>query len=122
MDPRTPQVAWTLNEYFSGINARDIARTLAVMDPTGVVDRTDPRQVEKFRAEVSTTTDSNIVLHLIRAESAYTLAGVTFTSRQEAGYGPNGQTCTDWTLVYTLSATPQGTYAIVRSAGTPVPC
>jgi hypothetical protein len=123
-DTRAPGVAWTLNEYFSGINERDAARALAVMDPAGVVDRDDPRQAGRFRADVSTTTDSNVAVRWIRDDhpAVYVLAGVTFTSRQEAAYGPNGQTCTNWSLVYTLSVSPAGTYAIVRSAGTNAPC
>jgi len=123
-DARAQSVAWTLNEYFSGINQRDAARALAVMDPAGVVDRNDPRQAEKFRVDLSTTTDANVVVHWIRDDhpAVHVLAGVTFTSRQAAAYGPNGQTCTTWSLVYTLSVAPAGTYAIVRTSGTHTPC
>jgi hypothetical protein len=119
-DTRAQTVGTVLNEYFSGINDRDIARTLAVMDPAGVVNRNDPRQVEKFRADVSTTTDTDIVVHWIRAydTTGGTLAGVTFTSRQDARYGPDGQTCTHWSLTYILSSQ----FQIVRTTSTNEAC
>jgi hypothetical protein len=49
-------------------------------------------------------------------------AGVTFTSRQDAAYGPNGQTCTDWTLTYFLVPGVNGGLLIRKTAGTNKPC
>jgi hypothetical protein len=122
-DARADRVGWTLNEYYSGINSRDIQRTLAVMDPAGVIDRNNPSQVEKFRVDVSTTTDSNIVVHSIAEDPAGGLqAGVTFTSLQDARYGPNGQTCTNWSLTYLFTATVDGQLLIRRTSGTNTPC
>jgi hypothetical protein len=119
-DTRAETVGAVLNEYFSGINDRDIPRVLAVMDPAGVVDRDDPRQVQQFRDNVSTTTDADIVVHWIRADDTTggTQAGVTFTSRQEARYGPNGQTCSRWSLTYLLSSR----FLIVRSVSSNAAC
>jgi hypothetical protein len=50
------------------------------------------------------------------------LAGVTFTSRQEARYGPNGQTCTTWSLAYALTTAADGQPMITRTSGTSAPC
>lgn len=113
-------VGYTLNEYFSGINQKDMPRVLAVMDPTGVVNRDNPRQVEQFRVNISTTTDSNVVVHWIRPDTATggVLVGVTFTSRQEARFGPANLTCANWSLTYVLS----GQFLIVRTTGTYEAC
>jgi hypothetical protein len=122
-DARADRVGWTLNEYYSGINSRDIERTLAVMDPAGVVNRNDPGQAEKFRVDVSTTIDSNIVVHSIADDGAGGLqALVTFTSQQDSRYGPNGQTCTNWSLTYLFTATADGQLLIRRTVGTNTPC
>jgi hypothetical protein len=114
-DSRAADVGAVLNEYFTGINTRDMPRVLAVMDPSGVVNRDNPQQVERFRIDVSTTTDTNIVLHWVRDDGVGgVLAGVTFTSRQDAQYGPDGEACTNWSLTYTLSSQ----FLIVRTTGT----
>jgi hypothetical protein len=115
-----------LNTYFPAISAKDYSQALAQFDPNGTMNPNDPQQAQNFEQGVSTSSDSNVVLHSLAPVGpvAATTADVTFTSNQHAGYGPSGnegQTCTDWTLTYTLSYI-NGNYLIYTSKGTYTGC
>lgn len=121
------EIATVLNEYFTGINTRDYNRALSVYDPAGVIDPADPRKVAHFKAGVSTTTDTDVVLHQIGPSQTgvgVVQARVTFSSTQQPGYGPAArpnETCTHWDVVYTFTR-PAGSYLVFGSKGTSTPC
>jgi hypothetical protein len=124
-DPRGPAVGQALNDYFGGINAHEYRRTLAAMDPAGGVNPNDAGQVRRFVRALRTTTDTDIVVKTVHDNPAVplgALADVTLISRQEAKYGPEGESCTHWSLTYTFTATDDGRLLIRRATGSHRPC
>jgi hypothetical protein len=112
-DRRAADVAAMFDGFFSAINAGDYDRAMEFYDPAGQIDTTDPAERAAFAEGVATSTDSDIVLKAI-AESppdGKVIATVSFTSVQAPDKAPNGQTCTYWTVAYTLSQT-DGAYRI----------
>jgi len=73
--------------------------------------------MESWSSGLSTTTDGNISVNVIDPATATpgtdpVQAQVSFTSAQGPDFGPNpGETCTNWTLTYTLVPS-NGTYLI----------
>ena len=120
-DPRGQAVGYALNEYFSGINEKDYDRTLAVMDPSGVVDTSDVEQVERLKENLATSFDDRIVVKELSGEGSPLKARVTFRSRQDRDYGPDGDACTLWTLTYQMSEYGDG-YRIVTGSAKHRPC
>jgi len=126
-DWRTTSVATTFDRYFTSVNNRDYATAAALFDASGVLDPTDPAQVAAFARDMSTTTDSEIVLGAVTSgPDGAVLARVTFRSTQQAGYGPPerpDETCTDWNVTYVLSTAADGAYRILRGTDvTSGPC
>lgn len=127
-DPRAQQVAAMFDNYFSGISAKDYAAVLALYDPNGVLNPNDPKQVQSFEQAETTSSASNVTLSALDPSSGtgpVTTAQVTFQSNQDAGYGPSdnpNETCTLWTLTYTLTYTSEGRYLINQSTGTDTGC
>lgn len=121
-DPRAADVARMFDTYFSNINGHNYDAALAVYDPAGAVNPGDPAQRNAFAHDVSTSQDSDIRLAALgtgTAPAALT-AQVTFRSNQAAGYGPASnpnETCTIWTLTYSLTQPAPGTYRILRGSG-----
>ena len=121
-DPAGEPVQTMLDTYFTGINNHDVAAALSVYDPSGVVDPTDPGQVEQFARGISTTTNSDITLLAVWPDTsgaAAERAEVTFVSTQQPGYGPEGspdQTCTGWDVTYLLTLAADGRYLIKGSS------
>lgn len=127
-DSRALGVAMMFNEYFSGINSGNYFQALGVLDPAGVVNPNDQRQVERFVKGVSTSLNSDIVLYSLATDTTGAgalRAGVRFVSSQAPGYGPQGsenETCTRWNLTYTLTERTSGEYRILRAAGSHSSC
>ncbi|MGI8524443.1 MAG: hypothetical protein ACR2K3_14215 [Nocardioides sp.] len=99
-DPDAVAVGQTLSEYFIGVNGRDFDTAYAVFSPAlrGRIG------FEEWSSGLGTTTDSAVVVvGLERSADGAVLAQTRFTSEQSAENGPvAGQTCTNWTLTYTL--------------------
>jgi hypothetical protein len=127
-DQRVQDVARMFDGHFRSINSRDYATAAGYFDPSGVVDPNQPAQVAAFADDVSTTQDSEIVLHSVTdgPQGSQVLAHVTFSSEQAAGRGPHGresETCTRWEITYLLSSWGAGDYRIIRAAtATSEPC
>ena len=118
------RAATMLDTYFSGINHHTPDQALAVFDPAGTFDPSDAGQADHFRHDVSTTRDDEIVLGTVTADGDVVTARVRFRSRQAAGFGPAGnpgQTCTRWSITYTLSDTGRE-LRILRGSGRPADC
>jgi hypothetical protein len=113
-NPYEHAVVAMFDTYFDGVNTHNPTEATSVYDPAGVVNPNDPAQVERFGEQTSTSIDDQIVVHSISANantSGNLLASVTFRSRQAASLGPDGETCTNWSLIYDLSPA-NGTYLI----------
>ncbi|WP_203759301.1 hypothetical protein [Actinoplanes octamycinicus] len=100
------RVATMFETYFAGINAKDPDAALSVVEPKGRMNPADPAVVAKFGADIRTTRDDEIELGAVTDNGGTVTAELSFRSRQAAGYGPADdpdQTCTRWTMVYTLA-------------------
>jgi hypothetical protein len=125
---RAPEVARLFDTFFGGINTKNYAAAVAMYDPAGPVNPNDRSSVAKFTADISTTTDDDIVLRSVTDDTSgkgVVQARVTFRSRQDPGKGPAGresETCTRWDVTYILSR-PSGKYLIKgASRATSTPC
>jgi hypothetical protein len=81
--------------------------------------------VAAFADDISTTQDSDVVLLWIGDDgSGAAQAQVTFTSRQDPGFGPRArpsETCTLWDITYLLTQT-AGAHRIHSGSATGSPC
>jgi hypothetical protein len=126
-DPRAAQVATLFNDYFTAITAKNFDAVFALYDPAGDLNTNDQSQRDALEKADSTSSDDDGTLTALSPSGTdpVTTANVTFRSRQQAGYGPGNnpdQTCTMWSLTYTLSYTSDGRYLIKSATGTPASC
>ncbi len=124
-DPRAADVARALDEYFTGINTHNYQRVSALLDPRNPLN--NPDSWNSFIQGVSTTTDSDIVLSNVSdgGSEGSVAAYVTFRSTQSPGYGPaddTQETCTRWSLTFTLTEATAHQYKIVNSRGSDSRC
>jgi serine/threonine protein kinase len=111
-------VAGMLAAYFDAVNDHDWPALLALYDPGGVVDPTDPDEAARFTYDMSTTRDTDVRLRAIRTSGNRTYARVTFTSHQEPSFGPKrnrNETCTRWDITFRLAAWNATGYRILGS-------
>jgi hypothetical protein len=98
-NPVAPTVVRMLTRYFNDINNRDFDdyRLLFAQE---LHPSLDPQQLAiGYRS----TTDSGAKLASVAvAPDGRPAATVTFTSQQNAADGPDGETCTNWTLTFYL--------------------
>ena len=100
------RVAAMFETYFGGVNDGDPERALSVVEPRKNLNPSNPEHVAKFRSDISTTQDDEIRLGAVADRGATVSAELSFRSQQDPGYGPKGrpdETCTVWTMVYTLA-------------------
>jgi heat shock protein HtpX len=112
-------VASTLGTYFEGINNKNFSSAYAMFSA--------PFQarvpLESWSRGLSSSTDQDIVVHVIQPATAVprvdpVQVGATFTSHQAPDQGPvPGETCTEWSLTYSLVPGTQG-YVIDGVAAT----
>lgn len=124
-DARAADVAAMFDTYFGGINDKDYGRVGSVLDPAGSVDPSDAAQMKSLARGTRSTTDSNVVLTGLGDQTGGGLltADVTFVSHQNPGDGPrgrSGETCTEWTIHYTVSD--DGAYRIRDGKAGSRPC
>ena len=126
-DSRAVQVATLFDTYFSDITAKNFDAVFQLYDPSGDINTNDPQQRDAFvKADQTSRDDDGTLTALSPAgPGPATTADVTFRSQQAAGYGPGNnpdQTCTMWSLTYTLTYTSDGKYLIKSASGTPAAC
>jgi hypothetical protein len=98
-NPAAPTVVQMLTRYFNDINNRDFNdyRLLFAQELRASL---DPQQLASgYR---STTDSSAQLTTLAVTPDGRPAATVTFTSQQNAADGPDGETCTNWTLTFYL--------------------
>ncbi len=97
-DPQTVAVTAALAHYFRAINAGDYASVWQALSP-----RTRGPSPDTLAAGLATTYDGLVVVHLVTPlPGGSALAHVTFASVQAPDKGPDGDTCDNWDLTYTL--------------------
>lgn len=98
-DPVAMAIAATLTTYFIGINEGNYELAWSQLSPAS--QQRNP--LSEFAAATSTSYDFNFQVR-DAAQTAPDRARVwlTFTSIQGPGYGPDGETCTDWSLDYEM--------------------
>jgi hypothetical protein len=106
-------IASTLTAYFNAIDGGDYATAWAQFSPA---ERS--RLSERSMASGDATSyDFNVAIQAIRPHGPGTdLVDVSFTSLQSPTQGPNGDTCDNWTLEYTMVNSP-GTWLIDYTSG-----
>jgi len=107
--PEADEVATLFARFYGAVNERDYDKAMTYYDPaSNVVDTGSAASREEWRRAMSTTQETDIVLSALSVSGPHTLATVSFTSHQDAGYGPASQpddTCDEWTVTYHLTHT-----------------
>jgi serine protease Do len=105
------EVVATLNLYFDSINQADYSTAYAQMHP----DVQDPGTAAAFAKGVESSQDTEIDYRSLRRSGRDLVVWTTFRSEQDATLGPDGLTCADWSLDYTLRQS-DGLWLIVTTA------
>lgn len=99
--PETTAVATVLSGFYDAINDGRYAAAFAVFSPGS---DTAAGGMEGYSLGLSTTSIERPRINAVRSNGADGLAvDVAFRSRQDAEFGPDGQTCTDWALTYDMT-------------------
>ncbi|MDQ6657752.1 MAG: S1C family serine protease [Actinomycetota bacterium] len=95
----------TFNRYFGGIDSGDYAAAYSVQA------RKSPTAQRDFAKGLTTSYDSNIIILDTQLVDATTVTvDLAFNSLQTSEYGPDGDTCDNWTLVFTMIQDSSGTW------------
>jgi hypothetical protein len=125
-DGRASDVAAMFDTYFTGVNEKDYDAVGTVLDPAGSIDPGNAGEMAGLARGTKTTQDSDITLTAMSDSGGdRLLAQLTFQSEQAAGDGPKGrssETCTRWSIGYTVSGATTGSYRIVKSKASSRPC
>jgi hypothetical protein len=119
--PATADVAHVLDAYVAGINDRRYSDAFALFSPDNATAR---KGLDAWEAAESTTQIREARLLSVRdAATGSVSAEMTFTSTQDARFGPDGQTCSQWDLVYDMSGPgPNWQIHRVSTRADPKPC
>ena len=119
--PATADVARALDAYVSGIDDRRYSDAFALFGPDNATAR---KGLAAWEAAESTTQIRDARLLAVRDGTAGSVtAEMTFTSTQDARFGPDGQTCSRWDLVYDMSGPgPNWLIHRVSTRADPKPC
>jgi S1-C subfamily serine protease len=106
-------VSQTLGTYFDGINSGNYASAYAVLSPRMQAQFS----YESFAKNTATSYDSDFtVLDAQQPDPNTVVIGIGFSSLQAPGYGPDGETCDNWTLDYTVVRGADGNWLIDGTA------
>jgi hypothetical protein len=94
----TAEVVATLNLYFASINQADYTTAYAQMHPDVQVEGA----ADALAKWAESSKDTKIFLHTLKRLGRDLVVWTTFQSSQDAMKGPDGMTCTMWSLDYTL--------------------
>lgn len=105
------EVAATLNLYFKSIDQGDYATAYAQMHPDVQVSG----GLEALARGVTSSVDDKVQYQSLRRVGRDLVVWTTFESRQDAAHGPDGLTCADWSLDYTMRES-DGLWLIEKSS------
>lgn len=113
-NPDAAQVALTFETYFGGIDDQNWDLAYSAYSPQYQSQVTEP----SFESADGSSTDTNAAItSLSPGPFGSTIADVSFQSAQAADAGPvPGETCTNWTLVYTLVPVTSGNLTLLINA------
>jgi S1-C subfamily serine protease len=98
--PEAIRIAGTLSTYFNAIDDGDYQAAYAQFTASG---QTLVGSEKRFALSEATSYDFDIGLGNVTVEApTVAVADVTFRSVQTAATGPDGDTCDNWTLAYTM--------------------
>ena len=119
--PATADVARVLDAYVSGINDRRYSDAFALFSPDNPTAR---KGLDAWVTAESTTQIRAARLLSVRDGTGGSVtAEMTFTSTQDAEYGFDGQTCSQWDLVYDLAGPgPDWRIHLASTRADPKPC
>ena len=97
-DTTTQAVGQVFKTYFDSINSANYEKAWSMLSP-----KLQGPSSSSFAKGTATSYDDQVVLlSVIPGPGQTVIAHVTFTSVQAASKGPNGDTCDNWDLDYTL--------------------
>jgi uncharacterized RDD family membrane protein YckC len=99
-DPDSEEVAEMLDQYFTAINERDYD---SYRDTQAADVRADLSESQFEKGYASTTDGHAVLVDIVDTPGGGKGVKLTFTSKQDAADGPDGQTCTKWKLTNALS-------------------
>jgi serine protease Do len=112
-DQQAAGIVAAFNTYFGGINSGNYAAAYAVLSPRLQANATE----QQFATGDATSYDFGITVLNAQAVNATTVhITLAFTSLQTSDKGPNGDTCDNWTLVYTMIQGQDGSWRIDNTA------
>ncbi|MCU1657978.1 MAG: Trypsin-like peptidase protein [Pseudonocardiales bacterium] len=108
-DAQAAGIVAAFNTYFGGINTGDYASAYAVLSPRLQGGASE----QQFANGDATSYDSGLTVIAAQAVDATTVhVALAFTSLQTADKGPSGDTCDNWTLLYTMIQGADGSWLI----------
>ncbi|MHB1787192.1 MAG: S1C family serine protease [Acidimicrobiales bacterium] len=108
-----PGIASALQTYFDGINTGDYTTAYNQLGP----DAQAKTNFNTFVSNDASSFDFGVVLNTVNPTASGTdTANVTFTSLQNPGAGPHGESCDYWRLDYTMVSS-GGTWLIEAAVG-----
>jgi len=111
-DPTTQAVGDVFKTYFDGINAANYEQAWMMLSP-----KLRGSSLESFADGTSTSYDDQVTVRSVtEGPGDSVVAHVTFTSVQASEKGPDGDTCDNWDLDYTLILS-GGSWLIDKVAG-----
>jgi serine protease Do len=112
-DAQAAGIVAAFNTYFGGINSGNYAAAYAVLSPRLQSGSTE----QQFADGDATSFDTGQEVLEAHAVDAHTVqVALAFTSLQTAEKGPNGDTCDDWTIDYTMIQIADGSWLIDAAA------
>jgi S1-C subfamily serine protease len=109
----TTGVSTALSAYFDGINSANYTAAYAVLSPRMQAQFSQ----DSFAKNTATSYDNDFkVLDAHQTDPNTVVIGLSFSSLQAPGYGPNGETCDKWTLDYTMIRGGNGNWLIDATA------
>ncbi|GAB2565020.1 hypothetical protein [Kribbella endophytica] len=102
-DPATTAVVELLTTYFAAINNHDYLTYQSQQTPAAQKLLTRPAFATGFRSTVNSEVN---LLSITPTTDGRLLAKLTFTSTQDTADGPQGQTCTQWSVSKYLKGEP----------------
>nr|WP_246221453.1 trypsin-like peptidase domain-containing protein [Phytoactinopolyspora mesophila] len=91
-------VVTTLAAYFSGINTGDYELAFDQLSPR----LQDSMTMDEFAAALETSYDFGFEIHTIEETTDGAEVWLEFVSIQAPEHGPEGESCTNWSLIYEL--------------------
>jgi serine protease Do len=111
-DTQAAGVVAAFNTYFGGINSGNYAAAYAVLSARQQAKASE----EQFAAADATSYDfGQTVLDAHPIDATTVQIALAFTSLQTADKGPNGDTCDNWTLLYTMIQDTDSSWRIDRA-------